>query len=77
MQIDPGTMPDGWAWATRILTVAIALWAIRRLIDEELPWLERRAVRLARQDGASWASIARVLRRSRQSVHRKFAGDER
>jgi hypothetical protein len=49
-----------------------ALAAYRRLADDHLPWLERRAVLLARRRGASWAAIGRLLGRSRQSVQQRF-----
>lgn len=49
-----------------------ALGAVRRLAGDELPWLERRAVRLARQDGMSWARIARLLGLPRQTAYRRF-----
>ena len=49
-----------------------ALAAYRRLADDQLPWLERRAVLMARQDDTSWAGIGRLLRRSRQAVQQKF-----
>ncbi|RLE25744.1 MAG: hypothetical protein DRJ50_02325 [Actinobacteria bacterium] len=50
-----------------------ALAAYRRLADDQLPWLERRAVLLARGDDISWAAIARLLRKSRQAVHQRFS----
>lgn len=49
-----------------------ALGAVRRLTADELPWLEERAVRLARQNGMSWARIARLLALPRQTAHRRF-----
>lgn len=50
----------------------IALFAIRRMLDEEIPWLEQRAVRMARADGKAWATIARALGRSRQAVQQRY-----
>ena len=49
-----------------------ALAAYRRFANEHLPWLERRAVLAGRQRGDSWAAIARLLGRSRQSVQQRF-----
>jgi hypothetical protein len=49
-----------------------ALAAYRRLADDHLPWLERRAMLVARREGIPWAAIGRVLRRSRQAVQQKF-----
>ena len=49
-----------------------ALIAFCRLVDDELPWLEQRVVALARREGWNWATIARLLGRSRQSVHERF-----
>ncbi len=51
-----------------------ALIACARLTDDELPWLEQRVVALARREGWSWASIDRLLRRTRQSVRQRFNG---
>lgn len=50
----------------------VALFAIRRMLDEEIPWLEQRAVRLARSHGKAWATIGRALGRSRQSVQQRY-----
>jgi hypothetical protein len=50
-----------------------AIVAVRRLLDEDLPWLEERAVRLARADGYNWAQLGRLLHRSRQAVRQRFA----
>lgn len=50
-----------------------ALMAYRRLSGDELGWLEQRVVALARRNEWSWGRIARILGRSRQSVHRRFA----
>lgn len=50
----------------------VALGSMRLLVDEYLPWLERRSVHRARQQGTSWAGIARLLGRSRQSIHERF-----
>lgn len=50
-----------------------ALLGVRQL-HEELGWLELRAVRLARRARWPWARIARALGRTRQAVHRRYAG---
>jgi len=50
-----------------------SLAAQRLLAESYLPWLERRAVHRARGVGASWAAIARVMRRTRQAVRQRFA----
>lgn len=47
-----------------------ALVAVRRLY-ELMPQLERRAVCQARAEGLNWAIIGRLLRRSRQGLHRR------
>lgn len=49
-----------------------ALIAVRQLLDEDLPWLEQRAVHLARAERLGWAKIARLLHRRRQSVWSRF-----
>ena len=49
-----------------------ALVAVRDLLDDDLPWLERRAVLLARRDGRSWGEIVRALDRSRQAVRQRY-----
>ncbi len=54
-----------------------ALIAVRELIDHELPWLELRAVRMARRSGYSWARLGRALNRSRQAVQQRYADIER
>lgn len=51
-----------------------ALIAVRRLRDDHAAWLEARAVTKAREHGWSWARIARLLGRSRQSVRERFQG---
>ena len=52
----------------------VALIAVRRLLDEELPWaLEMRAVRMARANGHPWARIGRALGRSRQAIRQRYA----
>lgn len=51
----------------------VALVAVRQMIEEDIPWLERRAVRQARWYGYSWARIGRLLSRARQSVRERFA----
>jgi hypothetical protein len=50
----------------------LALAAVRLISEEDLPWLEDRAVRYARWHGYSWARIGRLLLRSRQSVRERF-----
>lgn len=50
----------------------VALAASRRLLDDELPWHQRRAVHRARSAGMSWAEIGRVLGRSKQAVAERF-----
>ncbi|MCU1393737.1 MAG: hypothetical protein JWM34_2165 [Ilumatobacteraceae bacterium] len=49
-----------------------ALIAYRRLVDDEIPWIEQRVVALARRENWNWATIARLLGRTRQSVHERF-----
>ena len=49
-----------------------ALAAYRRLVEHDLPWLERRAVYRARGEGFSWAGIGRLLGCSRQAVRKRF-----
>lgn len=51
---------------------AAALAAYRRLADEQMPWLERRAIVLARRQGISWAAIGRLLGRSHQGLIKRF-----
>jgi len=51
---------------------ATALAAYRRLVDDQLPWLERRAVVTARRQGLSWAGIGRLLGRSHQSLIKRL-----
>lgn len=51
----------------------VALIACRRLADREIPLIERKAVRRARQNGWTWARIGRLLGRTRQSVRARFA----
>jgi hypothetical protein len=55
----------------------VAMFAIRRMLDEELPWLELRAVRLARSHGKAWSTIGRALGRSRQAVQQRYADLDR
>lgn len=50
----------------------LALVGIRRLLQEDLPWMEERAVRLARSHEYSWGRIGRLLRRSRQAARKRF-----
>jgi hypothetical protein len=49
-----------------------ALLAYREIDDNQLPWLEQRVVALAVREQYSFAHIARLLGRTRQSVHAKF-----
>lgn len=49
-----------------------ALVAVRELARVDVPWLERRAVLLARRNGDSWGSIGRALHRTRQSVRERY-----
>lgn len=49
-----------------------ALIAVRELLTTDLPWLEQRAVLLARANGASWGEVGRSLRRSRQAVRQRY-----
>jgi hypothetical protein len=49
-----------------------ALIAVRRLINDDVPWLERRAVDVARRELWSWVRISRLLMRSRQAVRERF-----
>ena len=51
-----------------------ALLAYRRLTADELPWLERRVIALARREGWNWATIGRLLGRTRQSMRQRFEG---
>jgi hypothetical protein len=46
--------------------------AVRKLINDDVRWLERRAVDLARRELWSWVRISRLLMRSRQSVRERF-----
>ncbi len=50
----------------------LALVGVRRLLEEDLPWLEERAVRLARSQGYTWGRIGRCLQRSRQAGRQRF-----
>ncbi|MGB3737033.1 MAG: hypothetical protein WA964_18900 [Ilumatobacter sp.] len=50
---------------------AAALVAYRRLVDDYLPWVERRLVHRARRNGSSWAGVGRLLGRARQSVQKR------
>ena len=50
----------------------LALIAVRELADVDVPWLERRAVLIARRDGASWGEIGRLLGRSRQATRKRY-----
>lgn len=49
-----------------------ALVAYRRLTVDELPWLEQRVVALARINGWKWATIGRLLGRTRQGLQQRF-----
>jgi hypothetical protein len=53
-----------------------ALIAVRKLLNDDVPWLERRAVQLARREWWDWPRISRLLLRSRQAVRQRFAGVE-
>jgi hypothetical protein len=54
-----------------------ALIAVRKLINEDIPMLERRAVCIARRELWSWVRISRLLMRSRQSVRERFGAIQR
>src|SRR5215212_5104115 len=54
-----------------------ALIAVRKLINEDIPMLERRAVCIARRELSSWVRISRLLMRSRQSVRERFGSPDR
>ena len=49
-----------------------AIVAVRRLVADDLPWLEARAVRLGRSEGYSWAVLGRMLGKSRQAIRQRF-----
>lgn len=51
-----------------------ALIALRKLTDDELPWVEQKVVALARCAGWNWATIGRLLQRDRTSVRSRFGG---
>jgi hypothetical protein len=53
-----------------------ALIAVRKLINDDVPWLERRAVQLAGPDRWDWPRISRPLLRSRQAVRQRFGAIE-
>jgi hypothetical protein len=48
-----------------------ALIATKRMTGE-LSWIEQRAVGIARREGWTFARIARLLGRTRQSVHQRY-----
>ena len=50
----------------------LALTALRQLIDDDIPWIERTVIRNARSQGYDWARIGRLLGRSRQSVRKRY-----
>jgi hypothetical protein len=50
----------------------IALIAARKLLRDDVPWLELRAVRHARVYGYNWARIGRLLQRSRQALRSRY-----
>jgi len=50
----------------------VALTALRQLLEDDIPWIERSAIRMARSRGYDWARIGRLLRRSRQAVRKKY-----
>ena len=49
-----------------------AVIALRQLLDEDIPWIERTVIRRARADGYDWAQLGRLLRRSRQAVRKRY-----
>jgi hypothetical protein len=49
-----------------------ALVALRAFVESDLPWLERRTIRLARRRGYSWARMAGLLGRTRQGLRQRF-----
>jgi hypothetical protein len=51
----------------------LALIALRQLLDEDVPWLERSAIRTARREGYEWARIGRLLGRTRQAIRQRYA----
>jgi len=50
----------------------LALIALRELLDSDVPWIERTVIRNAREQGYDWGRIGRLLRRSRQAVHKRY-----
>jgi hypothetical protein len=50
-----------------------ALVAARRLQDELLPWVEARAVLVARRNDWNWARIGRLLGKTRQAIRQRYA----
>lgn len=50
----------------------LAMSSLRLLVEDYLPWLERRSVHRARDAGMSWAGIARLLGITRQAVQQRF-----
>ncbi|MEO6126391.1 MAG: hypothetical protein ABIR32_22045 [Ilumatobacteraceae bacterium] len=50
----------------------VALIALRKLTDDELPWIEHKVVSLARCADWNWAMIGRLLQRERSSVRMRF-----
>lgn len=50
----------------------LALIAVRKLVTEDVPWLELQAVACARAYGYNWARIGRLLQRSRQALRTKY-----
>ena len=51
----------------------LALTALCELLDEDIPWIERTVIRNARAQGYDWGRIGRLLRRSRQAVHKRYS----
>jgi hypothetical protein len=49
----------------------VALIALRQLLEEDIPWIERTVIRTARSQGYDWARIGRLLRRTRQAVRKR------
>jgi hypothetical protein len=50
----------------------LALIALRQLLHEDVPWLERTAIRSARREGYEWSRIGRLLGRTRQAVRQRY-----
>jgi len=50
----------------------VALIALRQLLEEDIPSIERSAIRIARSQGYDWARIGRLLRLTRQGVRKRY-----